>query len=339
MSLFSFPLPVLCLGLFKNADLNLLSNCRMLEYLKKQVFEYRSKNFLLRSDLNEMKVSHNRLLEQYSSLTSSYEALRQQSSSFSQSNKKLLGQSTDSKKELYETKKELKISLFNHKVEMRKLTDLMKAKDKDNAETIAYLQAQVASLQSIPRNNSNRDFFNRSKPKSSGTFSSSRRKSKQEPPKKMVSSLQKASPNQNKSDQTKAKFGRKSSKDHFTPIVSIDDDEWGHDGYYAMNGSTPRSSPVSISSSSNSFALKRQSLRQNRRSKKTVAKDSQKASENKARVVTPGRKPTSPISRVSNSSLKEATTKMKDQNSGAKQSSLAAAATKKSSLALKAKSK
>ena len=310
---------------------------RMLDYLKKQVFEYRSKNFLLRSDLNELKNAHNNLLEQYSGLSSSYEALRQHSSTMTKSNKKMLNQSTESKKELFEMKKELKVSLFNHKAELRKLSDLMKAKDKDNAETISRLQAEVASYQSISRTHLGQD-FNRHKPRPSNTSLSSQARTKSESVKKNESSLlqqavlkKKISPTNGR---TRAKFGRKSPTNMITPIVSMDDEQWGHDKYFAMNGSSARSSPVSVSSS-NSFSSRRQSIHRRRRTKKST---SNKMDEKNIRVVSPRERSSQPSRNLSTSSLKEATTKKKSNDNGAKKSSLATAATKKSSLAMKVKS-
>ncbi len=310
----------------------------MLEYLKKQVFEYRSKNFLLRSDLNELKTAHNHLLEQYAGLTSSYEVLRKQSLSLSKSNKKLLGQSTESKKELYETKKELKISLFNHKAEMRKLADLMKAKDKDNASTIAHLQAEVASLKSLAKTNSSRrDSNTLSKTQKKRSSLSLQTLSSQETSKKVVNSSLKASKN-NQINRTRAKFGRRNPTNVNTPTSSIDDEQWGHDGFFALNGSTSRSSPVSMSSS-NSFSSSRQSITHKRHLKKTASKDAKKKNDKPPlRIVNSEQAHAPPNRSVSTSSLKEAIVKKtSDQNAGAKKSSLAAAATKRSSLALKVK--
>lgn len=328
--------------LFVYLDINFVFHPtnRMLDYLKKQVFEYRSKNFLLRSDLNELKNAHNHLLDQYSGLSSSYEALRQQLSTITKSNKKMLSQSTESKKELFEIKKELKISLFNHKAELRKLTDLMKAKDKDNAETISRLQAEVASYQSISRTNVGRE-YNRHKPRSINTSLSSHARTKSESLKKNDSSLlQKAALNKKSSPtngQTRAKFGRKSPTNIITPKGSMDDEQWGHDKYFTMNGPAARSSPVSVGSS-NSVSSRRQSINRRRRSRKATSKEANKIDEKNIRVVSPEEKSTPPSRNLSTSSLKEATTKKKPNDNGAKKSSLAAAATKKSSLAMKVKS-
>ena len=291
----------------------------MLEYLKKQVFEFRSKNFLLRNDYNELKLAHSHLHDQYSGISSSYEALGKHCTNLSLSNKKLIEQSTNDKKQLFETKKELKISLFQHKAEMRKVTDLMRAKDKDSAETISYLEAELASLRAIARNNISRE-KKVVKTRPAAASQSSLSMKKQEMTKKPVKSSlsQKAG-----AKKTRANFGRKNAPPPLS-APSMDDDEWGHDKFHATHGSSGRSSPPSSS-------LQRQGSKKKGNSKKSL-KDFKKSNASSPRVVSPDQK----MNRNSStSSLKEAVT---TTDSSSKRSSLASAATtKKSSLASRAK--
>jgi len=221
---------------------------KMLEYLRKQVFEHRSKNFLLRNDLNEIKVNHHHVVDQFSALTSSYEALRQQSSSLYKANKRMTAQAAKSKKELFETKKELKLSIFQHKSEIRKIQGLMKAKDNDNAKTIARLQAEVSALKaeaspqlktvgsnsSVSSNRAKKRSKIRDEPSISKTIKrdSKKKTSGNKKAPLLSNSVEKKS---NSIEKKKASSGRNSPQVQ-TNTVSIDDDKRGNNGNVAKHG-------------------------------------------------------------------------------------------------------
>ena len=93
----------------------------MLEYLRKETFQLRSKNYLLRSDLHELKLSHQTLTLHSSSQHASYEALRSQSAALSRDNKTLTFASSRERRELMDVKRELAGCRFGHGGEMTAL--------------------------------------------------------------------------------------------------------------------------------------------------------------------------------------------------------------------------
>lgn len=297
----------------------------MLDYLKKQVFELRSKNFLLRNDLRELKQTHHHLAEQYSALTTSHEALKQHSNNLSGANEKNVFMISESKKKLFEIKKELKLSLFQHKAEMRKLTDLMRAKEKDSAETIRHLEAELSALRRIASGSTNRE-KKESKVNRSGVSSLSSAQIKQQP-----SSKKKLKATQSKNSEPikkRANFGRKSPAAITTTIrQGIEGDSWGHDKFYAQHGSSSaRSSPVN--SDNSSVSSRRQMHKHTGRNKKSLIDTKKKnISKNHLQDLNPNQM----TRKHSTSSLKE-TLKKKNNEVVQKKSSLAVAAAKKSSL-------
>jgi len=114
----------------------------MINYLKKQVFELRGKNFLMRSDVSSLKEANHHLTEQLGSMTASFEAFKQHASQLSQKNKTLTVQASTRMKELANIKKESISKKFKSMQEIGKLKDLMSAKDMDNARTIAQLKEE-----------------------------------------------------------------------------------------------------------------------------------------------------------------------------------------------------
>ncbi len=299
----------------------------MLDYLKKQVFELRSKNFLLRNDLRELKHTHHHLAEQYSALTSSYEALKQHSNNLSSANERNVGMICESKKKLFDTKKELKLSMFQHKAEMRKLTDLMRAKEKDSAETIRNLEAELSALKRIASGSTNREKkelkVNRSEVPSLASA-----QIKQQP-----SSKKKIKATQSKNSEPikkRANFGRKSPVAVTTTSIrqGIEGDSWGHDKFYTQHGSSSaRNSPVN--SDNSSVSSRRQMHKHTGRNKKSLI-DAKKRNISKNHLQ--DLNPNQMTRNHSTSSLKKETLKKKNNEVVQKKSSLAVAAAKKSSL-------
>jgi hypothetical protein len=303
----------------------------MLDYLKKQVFEFRSKNFLLRNDLRELKHSYHHLAEQYSALTSSHEALKQHSNNLSGTNKKNLSVISENKKTLFEIKKELKLSLFQHKAEMRKLTGLMRAKEKDSAETIRCLEAELAASRRIASGSANCE---KKEPEvnRSGISSSSSAQIKQQPPSKKNG---KATQSKNfEPIKKRANFGRKSPVAIInTSPRGIDADLWGCDKFGTQHGYSSATN-FSVNNDSSGVPSRRQKKKHSGHDKKPST-DAKKTNIRKNHLQ--DLNPNLMTRKISTPSLKET---MKKKNNGAveKKSSLAAAVAKTSSL-IQAKNK
>jgi hypothetical protein len=118
---------------------------RMIDYLKKENFKLRSSAYLLKTDLNEVKLRNAHLSEQYGALHDSDEAVRQHAAEMSNANFKLNAKNIEFKKKYHEAKKTLKEAMFEHKSDLKKLKDLMKAKDEDNALEISRLRAELSA--------------------------------------------------------------------------------------------------------------------------------------------------------------------------------------------------
>ena len=236
---------------------------RMLDYLKQQVFEFRSKNFLLRNDLHELKVDHHHLAEQYSALTSSYEALRQHSTNLSKTNRQLVGTVSSGKKELYETKKEMKLSIFEHKVELRKLTEQMKAKEQESAGIIQRLQAELSSLKIATQK---KDIKNSNKNGSKANSNTSRRrKGQSRKASKAVESL-----TQQETKKKEANLDRK-DKSKVSSAHSVEEERWVRDKYQCES-----STKIShVNKDSVTSAMKKSNAKQTGRSKK-ISSDKKK---------------------------------------------------------------
>ena len=121
----------------------------MLGYLRKQSEDLKNKNMTLVADLTSVKDEYAHLREQHSSLTASYEALKQHATQLSQTNMKMRIQGTDSKKEFIEAKKALSTANFAHKSNIEKLKDLMRAKDEDHEQEIARMKAELEQMRNI----------------------------------------------------------------------------------------------------------------------------------------------------------------------------------------------
>ena len=298
----------------------------MIEYLKKENFKLRSSAYLLKSDMNELKVSNLHLTEQYAALHDSHEANRQYSTEMSQANFKLNVKNNELKKKYGDAKKTLKDTIQENKIDRKKLKDLMNAKDRDYAEGISCLQRELAIAKESQRGEIR-------PPKTSKLQIKTNHNGN-----KKKSGSQRSSPNSVQTDKTtRAKVkGRKSPNpfSQIAPSPSIRDDErWGHDGFYQI---VDEDTPSSRNSNNSTKTRKPR----NRKSRKQRTPTNTSNGEKEKRIVTPDASPTihrelstsSLRSALDNSSHNISRTQGKSKNS-----SLAKAAVKPSSLAQRAR--
>ena len=114
----------------------------MINVLKKEVFELRSKNYLLRSDFDELKLSYQVLSSQYASLALSYDALKQNNSEIVKANKDMIFQAAREKKESFDAKKQLSKESAMMKGELARLRRMVEEKDGTHDAEIARLRAE-----------------------------------------------------------------------------------------------------------------------------------------------------------------------------------------------------
>ena len=95
----------------------------MIEYLKKEIFNLRGKNYLLRTDFVEAKNQLSILTETHSSTVSSLEALYMQVHSLQAENSRLNSTIVSQKKEVRSARSELNVNTLLNKAEKKKLTE------------------------------------------------------------------------------------------------------------------------------------------------------------------------------------------------------------------------
>jgi hypothetical protein len=278
---------------------------RMIDYLKKENFKLRSSAYLLKTDLNEVKLRNAHLSEQYGALHDSDEAVRQHAAEMSNANFKLNAKNIEFKKKYHEAKKTLKEAMFEHKSDLKKLKDLMKAKDEDNALEISRLRAELSAAKLGDRREVSRKGHTKLP-----TINTS-----QHGQKKKNGSRRSPKPLQIDTKTRATVKGRKSPNMHsqINPSPSTHDDErCGHDGFFEL---VKENSP-SNSSNNNSSNEKKS---RNRKSRKQRTPTSNTNSGAETNVVSPDAPKSSSMHRE------------------ASQSSLALAASKPSSLAERAR--
>merc|ERR1712238_13556 len=120
---------------------------QMLEYLQKQVFEQRAKNFLLRNDLSELKIENHHLADQYASASASYVALKQHTASQTRSTMKTNVRAAENKKQLGQILKDLQKSREDHEEDVKKLKEDVRQKDANHAQELFRMRKEMDSLQ------------------------------------------------------------------------------------------------------------------------------------------------------------------------------------------------
>lgn len=119
----------------------------MLEYLQKQVFELRAKNFLLRNDLNEVKIENHHLTDHYASASASYVALKQHTASQTRSSMKTNVRAAENKKQLGQMMKDLQESRDNHEEDTKKLKEQLKEKEVEHQQEMFRMRKDLDSVQ------------------------------------------------------------------------------------------------------------------------------------------------------------------------------------------------
>ena len=117
----------------------------MLEYLRNEVFKIRGKNYLLRTDLNEMKEANHHLTEHSASVTASFEALKQHANQLSKTNMKLIVDTASQKEIIAKLKNQVKSTGYSTRTEVSKLREELKRQEMKHAEEIARLKKELGS--------------------------------------------------------------------------------------------------------------------------------------------------------------------------------------------------
>jgi len=120
---------------------------QMLEYLQKQVFELRAKNFLLRNDLSEMKIENHHLADQYASASASYVALKQHTASQTRSTMKTNVRAAENKKQLAQIMKDLQKSRDDHEEEVKKMKEELRQKDANHSQELFRVKKDYDAVQ------------------------------------------------------------------------------------------------------------------------------------------------------------------------------------------------
>lgn len=114
----------------------------MIGVLKKEVFELRSKNFLLRTDLDELKLSYKTLQSQNASLSLSHDNLKQNNAQTLKAKKDMLFQATREKKQASDAKKNLARDNEALKRQVEELQKRMNDKNSAHKSELARLRAE-----------------------------------------------------------------------------------------------------------------------------------------------------------------------------------------------------
>mmetsp|Transcript_24855 Transcript_24855/g.71869 ORF Transcript_24855/g.71869 Transcript_24855/m.71869 type:complete len:1419 (-) Transcript_24855:699-4955(-) len=114
----------------------------MIGVLKKEVFELRSKNFLLRTDMDELKVSHKNLQSQHASLSLSHDALKQNNAQTLKAKKDMLFQATREKKQAFDAKRKLMKENESLQKQVEQLQKQANEKNSAHKSELARLRAE-----------------------------------------------------------------------------------------------------------------------------------------------------------------------------------------------------
>jgi hypothetical protein len=190
----------------------------MIEFLQQENSKLRHKVHAVMSDLDKTKVAHSHLSEQYVGLHDSYEAVKHYASEMSQANMALNMKNMELKKKYSESKKNMKKFRTEDKLKIEKVIDLMIAKDRDHDSEIKRMQGLVSALKSGGAGQDIGSSIHRSK-------------------KKHIIKKRHAMPPTGQG-KTRAKVQGRTSPAFYrgSSISSIADDErWGNDGYYDLD--------------------------------------------------------------------------------------------------------
>jgi len=184
----------------------------MIEFLQQDNSKLRHKVHAVTSDLDEMKVAHSHLSEQYVGLQDSNEAVKHYASEMSQANMVLNMKNMELKKKYSEAKKNMKKFRTDDKSKIQKVTDLMKAKDRDHKSEIKRLQGVVSAGQDIGAS------IHHSK-------------------KKQIVNKRHAMPPMGQGKMRAKVHGRASPAFYRGSSISsiADEERWGNDGYYDLD--------------------------------------------------------------------------------------------------------
>eukprot|EP00594_Rhizosolenia_setigera_P000022 CAMPEP_0178941548 /NCGR_PEP_ID=MMETSP0789-20121207/1467_1 /TAXON_ID=3005 /ORGANISM="Rhizosolenia setigera, Strain CCMP 1694" /LENGTH=1365 /DNA_ID=CAMNT_0020620793 /DNA_START=92 /DNA_END=4192 /DNA_ORIENTATION=+ len=138
---------------------------KMLEYLRNEVFKLRGKNYLLRTDVTQLKEANATLTEHNSSVSASFEALKQHATQLSKTNMKLIVDTSQYKQEVTKLRTEVKSTSYSAKKEVAKLREELKKKEQAHQDEIVRLKRELGkksrsggdNSSSSNKNNNKRD--------------------------------------------------------------------------------------------------------------------------------------------------------------------------------------
>ena len=232
----------------------------MIEYMKKEVFTLKSKNYLLRTDLADAKHNYSVLSDTHSSSLATLDSLYMQINTLQKENSRLKLTIGKYKHDLKEAKNKANISSLLHKAEKKKFAIELEKQAKSNSAYIANLQEshhlEVAHLNA-----------------SKGKGTAIQRKQ----------SKQKGSPKTKTGDRQETKKGGKKGwqrgssldkKDYFKPSKKAPDGMWDRGGFEQLlkednNKTTPKKDKKK-SNTSSSTRRGSSSSKQNSRSNSRI---------------------------------------------------------------------
>eukprot|EP00592_Proboscia_alata_P008371 CAMPEP_0194358204 /NCGR_PEP_ID=MMETSP0174-20130528/5497_1 /TAXON_ID=216777 /ORGANISM="Proboscia alata, Strain PI-D3" /LENGTH=1339 /DNA_ID=CAMNT_0039128457 /DNA_START=62 /DNA_END=4081 /DNA_ORIENTATION=+ len=117
---------------------------KMLEYLRKEVFSLKTKNYALRAENTELRETNYHLQEHGDTITASFGALKQHTNHLSKTNMKLRVGETSHKKEIAELRKKMNANKFSEMSEVPKLKEEMRKKDALHKAEMDALRADLS---------------------------------------------------------------------------------------------------------------------------------------------------------------------------------------------------
>jgi len=210
----------------------------MLEFLKKDNFNLKASNYLLRNDLEELKVYTSQLEQHNASLQTTVQMSKQSTAHLVQSNQKLAAEVAEHKEAALEARQQLKLRNYEHLSELSKVMEDHRKKEAANRMEIARLKKALGE-------SPNPGHESLKSPLTSPT-SEAAATPKQVPQSSLRRNLGNTSGRNTPTGSVSSGFKNNSVFRRTLSYKSIESlDRWGHDGYLA----TTRSDTESLKSS------------------------------------------------------------------------------------------
>lgn len=121
----------------------------MLNYFRQEVFKLKSTNYLLRTDLAELRESNKHLADHVASLEASHSALKQNIVKLNQSNVRMAQKNGEQKDEIHKLKQELRMNKLRHTSELKALQDEARNKELQQEMKTTQLRRELERLRKI----------------------------------------------------------------------------------------------------------------------------------------------------------------------------------------------